>query len=253
MPTGSTRTLERRQLVLADFQLQISGHISLKRSTLVDYFLIICDFNYVSTFWGRVAWETELLLQLRNGTVTRRPQKDMFRYVQIFRYLSFLRYLPCLSLWCLSNTYCNSTARTLNALSVALQLVMPLFTADFYQNFAPDWLRRHQQLKLRIIYIFFFSKQASVMANSESPAKKGENRVWLKCVFDSEQTTNKDCFLRTFVSDAKLLFTLFWAFFFPLPQPQIPTFVYVLAGWTYWGLPAGIKHMVPLDFFYQFG
>lgn len=148
MATGSTRTLERRQPVLTDFQLQLSRHISLKRSTLVDYFLIFCNFNYVSIFWGRMAWETKLLLQLRNGTVTRRSQRDMFRYVQIFRYLSLLRYLPCLSLWCLSDTYWYSTERNLNALSVALQLVMPLFTADF-QNFAPDWLRRHQQLELR--------------------------------------------------------------------------------------------------------
>lgn len=143
MAAGSTRTLERRQPVLTDFQLQISGHISLKRSTSVDYFLIFFNFNYFNAFWGRVAWETELLHCLRNETVTRRPQRN-----------SFLRYLPCLSLWCLSDTYCNTTARNRNALSVVLQLVMPLFTADFDQNFASDWLRRHQQLKQRNFFCF---------------------------------------------------------------------------------------------------
>lgn len=134
----------------------------------------------------------------------------------------FLRYLPRLWLWCLSDTYCNSTARNLNALSVTLKLVMPLFTADFDQNFAPDWFRRYQQLKLRTFFFFFFLNKSSGLVKTEGPVKKGENRVWLKCVFDSEQTTNKDCFLRNFVSDTKLLFTLFEAFFSCLNLKFLP-------------------------------
>lgn len=54
MAAGSSRTLERRQPVLTGFQLQISRDMSLKRSTLDDYFFNI--FNLIMLVLFEEEW-----------------------------------------------------------------------------------------------------------------------------------------------------------------------------------------------------